>query len=177
MLYIISNKFVLVNKLESDYLNDKNGKKIIKHSFLSDMFVNTLLFQIEILINDVVNLKVDLESNHPLVIEQLKNVRKSNQCIMFRLKNFFLGEKMNLNQIIKINVFHKTDDEQYVVLNKHIKLPEHIRYIYSEMNSDDINRYLEDKKKSDNFNDNFSISSYDVESESFEVEPNSNDDL
>ena len=45
------------------------------------------------------------------------------------------------------------------------------------MNSDDINRYLEDKKKSDNFNDNFSISSYDVESESFEVEPNSNDDL
>ena len=58
MLPIISNKFVLVNKLESDYLNDKNGKKIIKHSFLSDMFVNTLLFQIEILINDVVNLKV-----------------------------------------------------------------------------------------------------------------------
>ena len=58
-----------------------------------------------------------------------------------------------------------------------IGLPAHLQQVFSQLNSEEINAFVEDKKKLE-FNritmDNISVSSYDGESESFDN--NSNDE-
>ena len=111
----------------------------------------------------------DLESHYPIQIERLSGTRPN--YLLFRLTNFLLAEKINIKFNIKLVVRQLNDEREFKL---DVKIPEHVHEIYNQMNSEDINKYLEDKKKLD-YNDNFSISSYDVESESFEGA--SNDDL
>lgn len=156
-----------MSESESEFLIDNNRRKVISYSFHADIFINALILQVETLSDE--QFFYDLECHYPILMERLVSNRYN--ILLFRLTNFLLAQKMNLNNSIKLVVRKAADGK---VCKLEVKLPEHLREIYKQMNTDDINRYLEDKKKLD-YNDNFSISSYDVESESFEGV--SNDDL
>lgn len=68
-------------------------------------------------------------------------------------------------------VVRRLNDARLFKLN--VKLPEHVHKIYDELNTDDINSHLEEKKRVD-YNDNLSISSYDAESENTTSNKNNN---
>lgn len=140
-------------------------ERVLTYRFIPDTFINSVILEINTITKRFCKYAVTYQSL--IFIDQIESP-KTNQSL-FRIRNFLAAKRFNLSIPIMLEVTMGSVSSSF-----EIKLPEVIYHIFDRMNTSEIDAMIEEKNKFD-INDEISVSSYDVENESFEV--TSNDEL
>ncbi|CAF0896417.1 unnamed protein product [Brachionus calyciflorus] len=154
--------------MNEEFIFDDNRRQVVKISFSNDIFLNSILLNVEYDQDLVKDIK--MKYLEPIVCKKIK-YDGSNQRI-YRLLNLLEIYSAFGHNLITILVELKNGQSKSI----DTRIPEHFENLNKKLNSIDINDYIREKKMISLNRDDWSVSSVEIYQSDSQFETTSNDD-